>query len=111
MSSKNIKKLKKEREKLLTELGKQSGLLHGSWFERYSICSRPNCKCHNGQKHGPRHYIIVNDHGTQKQKYVPNSQVNAARKGLRQYKHLQAIVDRITEINISLMREKAYAED
>ena len=111
MSSTNTKKLKKERAKLLLELGKLPRLLHGSWFERYSICSRPNCKCHDGQKHGPRHYIIINDHGKQRQKYVPNDQVDAARKGLQQYKRLQAIVDRITEINISLMREKTYAKD
>jgi len=78
-------------------------LLHGSWMERFSQCSRPGCKCHTGKRHGPRSYVIINDNGRQRQKYIPNSFVKTAHRGLGQYKRLQKIVDRITHINLSLM--------
>ena len=111
MSSANIKKLKKERSKLLAEMAKMTQLLHGSWVERYSVCSRPECKCHKGERHGPRRYVVINEEGHQRPKYVPNAQVDAVRHGIDQYHRLQQIVFRITCINIKLIREKAYAKD
>ena len=111
MSTKRIEKLKKERAGLLAELGTLSQTLHGSWVERYSVCSRPNCKCHQGERHGPRRYLVVNEDGRQRQKYIPNAQVDAVRAGLEQHKRLRAIVDRITRINVSLIRKRAYDND
>jgi hypothetical protein len=80
-------------------------MLHGSWVERFSVCSRPKCRCHKGERHGPRRYVVINERGTQRQKYVPNSQVEAAARGIGQHGRLQEIVARVTEINISLMRD------
>jgi hypothetical protein len=108
MSSKPVKKLLEERVRLLAELGTLSRLLHGSWVERYSVCSRADCKCHRGERHGPRRYLVVNEAGRQRQKYVQNSQVEAALKGLAQYRRLQTIVERITQLNLALMKENAH---
>ena len=84
MSSARARGLLKERTQLLGELGTLSRLLHGSWVERYSVCSRVDCQCRRGERHGPRHYLVVNEAGRQRQKYVANSQVQAAREGLAQ---------------------------
>ena len=108
MSTNLLKKLQKERAGLLAELATLSCLLHGSWVERYSVCSRPECKCHRGERHGPRHYLVINEAGRQRQKYVANSQVDAAMEGLAQYRRLQEIVDRITQLNLALMKENKY---
>lgn len=108
MSNTNVEELLSERATLLVELGTLSQMLHGSWVERYSVCSRKNCKCHRGERHGPRHYLVVRENGGQRQKYVPNSQVEAARAGLSEYHRLNKIVDRITRINLALMKEDAY---
>lgn len=108
MSSKTVKKLLEERARLLAELGTLSRLLHGSWVERYSVCSRAGCKCRRGERHGPRRYLVVNEAGSQRQKYVQNSRVPAALKGLAQYRRLQEIVDRITQANLALMKEDGY---
>ena len=105
MSNQTAKKLLEERAKLLGELATLSRLLHGSWIERYSVCSRAGCKCHRGERHGPRRYLVVNEEGRQRQKYVPNAQVKAAREGLAQYRRLREIVDRITQLNLTLMKE------
>ena len=100
-----------ERAELLNELGSFSSLLRGSWVERYSLCSRPHCKCHKGERHGPRRYLVVNEGGRQKQKYIPNAQVEAVRNGIEQHRRLQEIINRITQINITLIRERAYDQN
>ena len=105
MSSRTPKRLTAERAQLLAELGTLSRLLHGSWVERYSVCARPACQCHRGARHGPRHYLVVNDAGHQRQKYVPNARVGAALQGLAQYRRLQEIVARVTQINLALLKE------
>ena len=105
MSSGTVKKLLEERVRLLAELGTLSRVLHGSWVERYSVCSRADCKCRHGDRHGPRRYLVVNEAGHQRQKYVQNSRVAVALEGLAQYRRLQEIVDRITTINLALMKE------
>jgi len=110
MSNKTIKKLLKERKGLLAELGRLPRMLHGSWVERFSVCSRPNCKCHTGDRHGPRHYLVIRENGRQRQKYVPNSQVAAAQAGLSEYNRICEIIDRITHINLALMKEDAYED-
>ena len=110
MSTKNVKNLLEERSQLLAELGTLSQMLHGSWVERFSVCSRPNCRCHSGQRHGPRHYLVVYEDSRQRQKYVPNSQVDAAQAGMKEHSRAREIVDRITQINLALMKENAYED-
>ena len=108
MSNNTEKELQKERAGLLAELATLSRLLHGSWVERYSVCSRPDCKCRRGERHGPRHYLVVSEVGRQRQKYVANSQVKAAMEGLAQHRRLREIVDRITQLNLNLMKENEH---
>ncbi len=110
MSNKTLKKLLNERARLLGEMGTLSRMLHGSWVERFSVCSRPGCRCHSGDRHGPRHYLVVREDGRQRQKYIPNSQVPAAQAGLAEYRRVLEIIDRITHINLKLMKEGAYED-
>lgn len=110
MSNKTVKKLLDERARLVAELGTLRRLLHGSWVERFSVCSRAGCRCHWGHRHGPRHYLVVREQGRQRQKYVPNSQVAAAKAGIAEHDRLREIVDRITHINLALMKEDAYED-
>ena len=110
MSNKTLKKLLDERTRLLAELGTLPHMLHGSWVARFSLCSRPGCQCHSGHRHGPRHYLVIREGGRQRQKYVPNSQVAAAQAGLAEYGRVREIVDRITHINLTLMKEGAYED-
>jgi hypothetical protein len=110
MSSRILKKLVDERGRLLVELGSLPRMLHGSWVERFSVCSRASCRCHEGHRHGPRHYLVVNEDGRQRQKYVPNSQVDAAQAGLAEYRRVCEIVTRITQINLLLMKAGVYED-
>ena len=105
-TEKEVVAWRRERDGLLKEMGTLNHLLHGSWLERYSTCARANCACHRGDKHGPRHYVVVVAEGQQHQKYIPQSQRKAAKEGIAQHRRLQEIVGRITEINIALMRKE-----
>jgi hypothetical protein len=110
MSSKMISQLIAKRASLLDELFSLTQIIHGSWVKRYSVCSREGCKCRSGDRHGPRYYIVVNVDGRQRQKYISNAQVPAAKDGIEQYHRLQEIVEEITRINLALIKEKAYAD-
>jgi hypothetical protein len=105
MSNISLKQLLRQRELLLEEMSQLTLLLHGSWIERYSTCTRKGCKCHRGQRHGPRYYLVINEDGRQRQKYIPSLQVDTAKRGLAQYKRLQDIVDSITQLNLLIIKE------
>lgn len=110
MSNITIEKLREERASLLAELATLPHMLHGSWVERFSVCSRKGCRCRQGERHGPRHYLVVRENGAQRQKYIPNAQVDAAKAGLAEYQRVREIVDRITQINLALIKERAYED-
>ena len=96
--------MQRERKRLLGELSEISLVLRGSYLERFSTCSRPGCSCHEGKRHGPRSYVVVTRDKVQRQVYVPQGQVEVVRRGIAGYHRLLEIVDRITSINLELMR-------
>jgi hypothetical protein len=96
--------LQNKRKVLLKRLAQLSSLVHGSYLERFSTCIRKNCACHQGKKHGPRSYVVLYDGKRQRQVYVPQSQRQAIRQGIRQHEKLLATVKEITAVNIRLMR-------
>lgn len=104
LSDEQAASLRAERGKLLEELSQLCLLIHGSYFERYSTCSRKGCACHGGRRHGPRAYVALRSAGRPAQHYVPRSQVRAVQSGVEQYQRLLQVADRITAVNLALMR-------
>ena len=104
LSDEQAASLRAERNQLLEELSRLSLLIHGSYFERYSTCSRRGCACHQGKRHGPRGYVALRSAGRPAQHYVRRSQVSAVQKGVAQYQRLLQVADRMTEVNLELMR-------
>jgi len=109
MSNINLQILIKERTILLEEIGALTHMVHGSIFERYTVCSRPECKCHKGEKHGPIMCFMINKAGKQHQKYVPKQMHLQAINCIKEYKRALEIIDRISEINLILIKEKNNA--
>jgi hypothetical protein len=108
MSTLEIEQLLAQRKALLKELSTLTHLIRGSSFKRYSTCSREHCACHTGNRHGPRYYLVIHEKGRQRQKYLPAGQVPHVLAGIEQYHRLQEIVEEITQINLALIKEKAY---
>jgi len=104
LSKNQIRSLSRERKALLKELSSSTLLIRGTFFSRYSTCSRPSCACHRGKRHGPRTYVAVTSRKAQRQHYVPLSQLKSVRTGVEQYRRLLRIIDRLTVINLTLMK-------
>jgi hypothetical protein len=98
-----------KRDALLAEMSSLSGLLNGSLVQRYSTCSRENCACHSGRRHGPRLYLAVTGEGGQRQSYVPAACAARAAEGVAQGRRLRAIVREVTALNLRLLREPPEA--
>ena len=106
-TSKKIAALKKEREALLGELARSALVLKGTFLERYSTCARKRCRCHQGERHGPRAYVLFSQARRQRQYYVPLSQTANARAAVGHYHAILKTLERLTEINLQLMRAEA----
>ena len=110
MSNMYLEKLLEKRKQLLNELSQHPTLLHGTWVERYNVCSRPNCKCHRGEKHGPHYHIAVMEEGKQRQHYIRLANKDLALAGLKQNESIENILREITKINLELMKEGIYED-
>ena len=99
-----ISALMEKRERLLRKLAALKLLLHGSYLERFSTCTRKHCACHQGDTHGPRSYVVIYRSAQQRQVYVPQEQVRAVRQGLRQDEQATDLLRKITDLNLALMR-------
>lgn len=103
-----IKELLAERQKLLNELSGLSLLIKGSCFERSLVCTRKNCRCHKGKKHGPYCYLEIREGKNKQQCYVPREHEINVRHGIVQADRAHTILQRITLINIELMHNGSY---
>lgn len=81
-------------------------ILWGNVLERYTTCSRPHCRCHQGERHGPRYYLVTTENGRQKQRYIAVRHAQLVKKGAKQRERLEAILREITAINLELMESK-----
>ena len=104
------RKMVERRQRLLRELSALALLTHGSFLERFSTCARKDCACHQGDRHGPRAYVVVYRDGKQRQVYVPRQQLKTVRKGLRQHERAMKLLRWITDINLRLMRDGLLEE-
>lgn len=110
-SSTRIRRLRDQRQKLFQEIATLSLFIRGSFFQRFSTCSRPQCACHKGKRHGPRAYVAVTEDKVQRQHFIPKGEVAAVKRGIRQYHRLLKLTNRITRINLELMRRGALGAD
>lgn len=94
-----------KRDALLAEMASLRDLLNGSLVQRYSTCSRKNCACHTGKRHGPRLYLAATGEGGQRQTYIPAACADRAAEGVAQGKRLRAIVRELTALNLRLLRD------
>ena len=101
---KKVAKLLERRERLFKKLASLQLMVHGSYIERFSTCARKNCACHQGDKHGPRSYVVIYREARQQQVYVPQEQVRAVQRGLQQDEQAAELLRQITDVNLALMR-------
>ena len=99
-------KLRRQKTKLAVNVGAQGNLLKGSLIERFTVCTRPGCRCARGYKHGPYLYVSVFDGKRSRQVYVPKSMVKEVRSWVKNYGSTKKLIDNISAINIALIKLK-----
>jgi hypothetical protein len=101
--------LRQKRKRLIDQLKKvDSTILRGSLIERYKKCGKSNCRCMNGKEHGPNYYLSVSMPGERPVMiYIPIEYKLVVEEALKNYREVQQIIEKISDINRELITRKA----
>jgi hypothetical protein len=98
--------LRRRKRRLLEQLRPSPELLRASYVEQFLTCGKPACACHQGQKHGPYHYLTLSLGAGQVRKFLLKSpeQQEQARRGTAAYGQLAEGLEELSQINAELLR-------
>ena len=105
--------LRQRKARLLRSLKLPPNLIHASLLERFLTCGRPQCSCHQGRKHGPFFYLnrcLPKGHMSSLL-LKSDSQLAQARQSVKAYHQLQEALDRLSWINLELLRRAPAAPE
>jgi hypothetical protein len=103
-SPKREKQINQQRRRIANGMGAGGEILKGSLIERFTVCSRPGCRCLKGKKHGPYLYISVFDGKQSRQVYVPKSMHSQVRNWVQNAQQVSEAVGRLSELSTELIR-------
>jgi hypothetical protein len=89
---------------LARRLGRRGALMRGSLAELYVRCGRKDCRCAEGDKHGPYLYVSVFQGGRTKSVYVPRHLEGEVRRWVENAQAVQRDIVEITRLNAALLR-------
>src|SRR5512132_3590120 len=93
------------RRGLATRLGEVQQVLAGSLVEQTRRCGKPDCRCADGEPHGPYVYLSPRPQGRGRLRYVP-ADLAAVRARLRRGEQVQAVLAEISAINLELLARR-----
>ncbi len=94
------------RHRLAARLGDVEQVLAGSLVEQTRRCGKPECRCADGDPHGPYAYFAPRPAGRGRARYVPAALVAAVRARLRRSEQVQAVLGEISAINAELLARR-----
>lgn len=98
--------LRQRKALLLRTLALPPDAIHASFLERFLKCGRPNCRCRQGEKHGPFYYLSRCLPKRQMRTLLLKepSQILQGRRGVEAYQQLLESLDQLSWINWELLR-------
>jgi hypothetical protein len=98
--------LRQRRGHLLRQMTVPPDLLRASCVERFTTCGKPNCRCVQGQKHGPFYYLVANLAPGQIRKFLLKgaAQIAAGQQGVAGYHAHWEQLEELSQINLELLR-------
>jgi len=87
---------------LLDRLVGVDEMILGSCFEVYKTCSKPNCCCHHGQKHGPFLALTFSIAGKVRHRMVRHADQQMVKRGARIYKDFQTTRRQLRRVGRSI---------
>jgi hypothetical protein len=100
--------LRQRKAHLLRQLTVPSDLLRASCVERFTTCGKPNCRCAQGQKHGPFYYLVANLASGHIRKLLLKSpaQKQSGQHGVTGYQAHWERLEELSQINLELLRRE-----
>src|SRR5881394_2455964 len=86
------------RRRLAARLGDVEQVLAGSLVEQTRRCGKPECRCADGEPHGPYAYFAQRARGAGRLRYVPAGLVETVRGYLRRGEQVEAVLAEISAI-------------
>lgn len=96
--------LQKERSELESRLLQLGPFVPGSLIKRYTTCGRANCRCQQGEKHGPFWYLSRRFEGRTRLTYVREEKLEEVQLLVERYRDFQRTRQRLREIFRELER-------
>lgn len=97
-----ISQLGKNREVLETRIMNTGSLVKASYYERFMICGKPNCRCTRGEKHGPVPWVTGKKGGKIVSTSVPAENVTKVKEMAQNYKDFRKAQKEIAKINAEI---------
>jgi hypothetical protein len=98
--------LRQRKAAIVHQIAVHSDLLRASFVERYGECGKPNCRCHQGEKHGPFYYLTQCLAAGHVKKFLlkGSAQQQRARQGIAHFNELYEWLEELSQINGELLR-------
>jgi hypothetical protein len=94
------------RRRLAARLGDVEQVLAGSLVEQTRRCGKPDCRCADGEPHGPYVYLSPRPQGRGRLRYVPAGLIATVRARLHRGEQVQAALAEIAAINLELLARR-----
>lgn len=107
-----IHQSRKIRGRYIEKLLHPKPMIIGSLYEVYKTCSKPNCSCKEGKKHGPFPALSISIKGRRSLKMVRKEDLLAVREKAKAYQAFQQGLARVRKLTkeIDYMLEEIKAE-
>jgi len=103
LSGLSTRALLTRRRRLAARLGDVEQVLAGSLVEQTRRCGKADCRCAQGEPHGPYVYFSPRRAGRGRLRYVPSELVAAVRVRLHRGERVQVVLAEISAINLELL--------
>lgn len=97
-----LRLLGEQYSELLKKLIGVDEMILGSCFEVYKTCSKPNCCCHRGQKHGPFLGLTFSIDGKVRHKVIRHVDQARVKQGAGVYKEFQSTRRQLRKVSKSI---------
>ena len=94
-----ISQLGSTRKTLETRIMNTGSMVKASYYERFIVCGKPNCKCTRGEKHGPVPWITAGKGKEIVSTSVPAENVTKVKEMTQNYKDFRNAQKEIKKIN------------
>ena len=104
---KTISNARRKRRKLSQQLSGCGQLIKGSLVPNRRRCGKPGCRCAEGELHESLAFTYK-EGGKSVLVHIPESMQDEARQAHKDYRKLKTLVEKLSKVNIELLKQKAY---